>query len=196
MSVNKILGALLLLASAGAALGCGHETKKAYATIEKDSALSAAEALQKMGSASWLFMLDKDKEFSASQREDGKYLVQAKVTDSFSGTTLTAENFLRITMLIDAKYLWRFMRAGEKRGLEEVVLSHWITATDKLELYRVRLSVAQLDAQVPAWRTADPFSVGEHDVLDEEDALAVERKIPEVWTVEVNNRDQITIGGK
>jgi hypothetical protein len=38
--------------------------------------------------------------------------------------------------------------------------------------------------------------VGEHDILDTEDAVAVEKKIPELWKVEVNNRDKVKIGGR
>jgi hypothetical protein len=193
--VLNVLASLLVAVSLCASLvGCGHETKKAFSEIEEDSK-SDTDAIQKMAKAAWLYKVDKDKTFVASKKANGKYLVVGKTIDTLGMTNLFADAFLRIEMELDAKYMWRFFRGADKRGLDEVVYSYWVTllGSDQLELYRVRLSKARLDAGVPKWKTADPFDVGEHDLLDTPDAREVEKKIPTIWTIEVNNRDKLQI---
>lgn len=179
-------------------VACGHETKKAVAALEKDTKIADAEAIQKMAEAAWIYTFGERERFTATKKANGKFSVVGLTTDSIGVTSLSGENYLRIEMLQDAKFMWRFFRGAKSRGLDEMVFSHFITFTNgqKLELYRVRLSLADLDAQVPNWLTADPYSVGEHDILDTDDAVAVEKKITEIWKIEVNNRDKVTIGGR
>lgn len=196
MRINHVLAGLLI-AGMGIALACGHETKSAIAKLEKDTKTGDAEALQQMAEAAWMYTFGEREKFTATKRADGKYVVKGMIVDTLGITSVSGKEYLRIQMLQDAKFMWRLFRGGEKRGLDEVVFSHWITFTNgqKLELYRMRLNTAQLNANVPAWKTADPYSVGEHDILDTDDAVEVEKQIPETWTVEVNNRDRVKIGG-
>ena len=179
-------------------IACGHETKKAHAALEKDTKISDTEAIQKMAEASWIYTFDDSEKFTVTKKSNGKYSMVGLTTNKLGITSLDAESYLRIEMLQDAKFMWRLFRAAKSRGLEDIVYSRFITFTNgqKLELYRVRLTLADLESIAPTWLTADPYSVGEHDILDTEAAVAVEKKIPELWKVEVNNRDKVKIGGR
>lgn len=173
---------------------CGHETKKALSKLERDKSMSDEQALQKMAEASWMYTSGDSEKFTAQKKADGKYAVAGQVIDKMGVTSLKQENFLTINMLMDAKYLWRFFRGGMNRGLDEVVFSRVITlgASGQLELYRVRMNLARLKS-IPGWDTADPYDVGEYDVLSSAEANDVEKKITETWTVEVNNGGKVKI---
>lgn len=177
-----------------AALGCGHETKSALEKLEADKSLSDDKAVVEMAKAAWLYKVGDDEKFTASKKDDGKLLLTGMTKDKVASTPLSEGNFRQITMEMDAKYMWRLFRSASKRGLDEMVFTHKnvLAGDPDFETYRVRLTMDQLKG-ISGWDTADPYSVGEYDVLDTDDAKAVMRKIVTTWTVEADNTDKIEI---
>ena len=175
---------------------CGHKTKSEIDKLVKDTQLSDAQVIQKMAESAWIFKTENNRNFKAHQKPDGKYILIGSTIDTIPVTTLTKEQFVRINMQDDAKYIWRTLSGGEKRGLDEVVYSHWVKVGGDMELYRVRVSIAMLDNNVPSWRTADLYSVGDHDILDTDDAKQAVKDIVSHWIVELDNTAALTVGGR
>jgi hypothetical protein len=189
---------ILLACGAAACLmftaACGHETKNEIAKLEKDSSLQDDQALQKMAEACWIYTSGDSEKFTARKRPNGVFTLTGQAIDKLGVTSLKQDNLVLVNMLTDAKFMWRLFRAGMKRGLDEVVFSRIITLmpSGTLELYRVRINLAQLKA-IPGWDTADPYDVGEYDLLNSPEAKEVEKKIIGTWTVEVNNGDKVKV---
>lgn len=175
------------------AVGCGHETKSALEKLEADKSLSDEQAVVEMAKAAWIYDVGDNEKFTASKK-DGKLLLTGMTIDKIAATSLDQDNFRQITMEQDAKYMWRLFRSASKRGLAEMVFTHkQVLAGDPdFEMYRVRLSLDQLKS-VSGWDTADPYSVGEYDVLDTPEAQAVLDKIVDTWTVELDNTSKVKI---
>ncbi len=191
--MKSILRAALFLAFLLTTIACGHETKSALEKLEADKSLSDEKAVVEMAKAAWIFVINDDEKYTATTK-DGKMLLTGHTRDTLGTTVLDQSNFRSINMGRDAKYMWRLFRSGSKRGLSEMVFTHKekLLSGEYLDIYRVRLSLEQLKG-IAGWDTADPYSTGEHDILDTDEALKVVESIVTTWTIEVDNTSQIKI---
>lgn len=176
MKSSTICG-LLCAALALFAVACGHETKSALEKLEADKSLSDEQAAVEMAKAAWMYHSGDNEKFTTSKK-DGKLLLTGVTEDKLSSTALDEDNFRQIEMEMDAKFMWRLFRSAAKRGLAEMVFTHKqvLPSDPDFELYRVRLTLDQLKG-ISGWDTADPYSVGEHDILDTDEAKAVVKSI-------------------
>ncbi len=174
-------------------LACGHETKSALEKLEADKTMADDKAVVEMAKASFMHSSGDSEKFSATKKGDA-LLLTGMTKDTLALTNLDKDNFRQIEMGMDAKYMWRLFRSGTKRGLTEMVFTHKQALSDgsMMDLYRVRLTLAQLKG-ISGWDTADPYSTGEHDVLDTEAAKSVVKSVVKTWTVELDNIDKLDI---
>jgi len=174
---------------------CKHEVQSAHEKILKDKSLSDASALPKIAQAAFVYTFQKKhKPFRAVKNPSGGFTLVGYVLDTSKVTSLNQKNFGKIEKRIDAKTLWRIFRGGASRNLSQIIFSRRITLIDGkvIELYRVRISLNDLK-KINGWNTADPYSVGEHDVLDTAEAKKVVQEITTSWTVMVDNTSRIRI---
>ncbi len=170
---------ILLALAAGA---CKPKVEK----LAADKGLSDEKALEAMAAEVWNLYIGDSRRIAVSKKANGKYLVEVRIVGGGLTVAKNLQSYREIELITAAQYLWRMVKYGSHRNLDEVALTFGqkVTGGNVVPVYRVRLSVDQLK-RVSDW-DADPYNVDSNDLLDES-VRHVPKEIRKVWTMDMDN---------
>ena len=159
-------------------------------SIAKDKGISDKEAVTKMVTTIWENVLPSHRKIIVKKSE-GKLFVGVQIRAYSGTTTLKAENFKRINLVLMAKNMWRMLRYGVKRDIDTIMVEYIfpLPGNPNFVLFLVSLDMDQLKT-VEGWNTLDPFDTNEYDVL-EGDSAKVPVEIMKVWKMKKDNFSQV-----
>jgi len=175
--------------------GCGDGAAGKVQAIVDDKSKTDEQAISEIAKMVWPKTILRDLEVKVEKSSDGKYrasiisIYKSEITISTSKEQLRATEYMGMS-----KFIWRMLRAGQQRNLDEVLLTQRITVkvdgkTELLDLFTVRLKLAKLKS-LSGWDKADPYDVGEFDILNPA-GQAVTDQISAAWKVEKDNLDSL-----